>query len=275
MDAYDHLRAQFSEYPIEVSLESLALCNAACTFCPYPTLDRKGTRMSDELLTRLIDEIVSWQRGLYFSPFKVNEPLLDKRTIPVCERINRESPGMVLRIFTNGAALTPDKVEQVARLKRVAHLWISLNSHIPEQYEQLMGMRFELTARRLDYLHTQTFPHEVVLSTVGYPNEDFRRYCFDRWPKFQSVAIKRDSWLGFTDAQSPEVPNKPCSRWWELNISATGKAALCCMDGEAAYGFGDVNKQTLLEIYNHPTLRSWRDGMTRIDAGSPCNGCSY
>src|SRR6185369_7884552 len=157
---------------------------------------------------------------------------------------------IVLRLFTNGAALTPKNIEQIAKLKKVAHLWVSLNSHIPEEYERVMGLDFEQTAKRLDYLHSQPFPHTVVLSTVGYPNEEFRYYCFKRWPNFESVAIKRDSWLGYTDAQKTEVPDTPCSRWFELSITATGKSALCCMDGTGEHGIGDASNQTLLEIYN-------------------------
>lgn len=275
MNPFEGLRKDFLDYPIEVSIETLALCNARCTFCPYPTLDRKGQRMSDELLDRLVGEIVSWQRGLYFSPFKVNEPLLDKRTIPTCERLNREAPDVVLRIFTNGAALTPDKVEQIAGLKKVAHLWVSLNSHIPEEYERVMGMDFERTAKRLDYLHEREFPHSVVLSTVGYPNEDFRYYCFKRWPKFESVAIKRDSWLGYVDAQKKEIPDTPCSRWFELSVMSTGKLALCCMDSEGRYGVGDLNEQTMFEAYNAPALRERREKLLSRRGIHPCSTCSY
>lgn len=271
------MRSAHMDYPIEVSVETLALCNARCTFCPYPTLTRKGERMSDATLERLVDEFIGWQRPMYFSPFKVNEPLLDKRTIPLCERINREAPQIVLRLFTNGAALTPKNIEQIANLKQVAHLWVSLNSHIPEEYERVMGLDFEQTAKKLDYLHTQAFPHKVVLSTVGYPNEAFRFYCFERWPKFDSLAIKRDSWLGFTDAQNTVVPDTPCSRWFELSIMANGKAALCCMDGTGEHGHGDANEQTLFEIYNAPAWRDRRDKMVsrRTLTDSVCSRCSY
>jgi MoaA/NifB/PqqE/SkfB family radical SAM enzyme len=274
------MQSQFMDYPMEVSLETLTLCNARCTFCPYPTLDRLGTRMSDELLTRLVDEFIGWKRPMYFSPFKVNEPLLDKRTLPLCERINREAPEIVLRLFTNGAALTPKHIDQIASLKQVAHLWVSLNSHIPEEYERVMGLNFEQTARRLDDLHSRDFPHQVVLSTVGYPNEDFRFYCFNRWPKFESVAIKRDSWLGYVDAQNTTVPDTPCSRWFELSVMSTGKVAMCCMhDGvDERYNIGDVNTQTLSEVYNAPRWRDRREKMLSrklLDDTSPCARCSY
>ena len=275
MGAYEGLRNDFLDYPIEVAIETLALCNARCTFCPYPTLERKGDRMPDELLDRLVGEIISWQRPMYFSPFKVNEPLLDKRTITICERINRESPDVVLRIFSNGSALTPDKVEQIAGLKKVAHLWISLNSHIPEEYERVMGLKFEQTAKRLDYLHSRDFPHNVVLSTVGYPNEAFRFYCWQRWPKFESVAIKRDSWLGYVDAQKTEIPDTPCSRWFELSVTSTGKVSLCCMDSEAKFSIGDAANDSLLDIYNAPHWRERREKLLSRREVHPCSTCTY
>lgn len=275
------MRQQFLDYPMEVSVETMALCNARCTFCPYPTIERKGEKMPDELLTRLVDEMISWDRPMYFSPFKLNEPLLDKRTLPLCESINERSDKIVLRIFSNGSALTPDKVAGVAKLKRVSYLWISLNSHIPEEYERLMGLKFERTARNLDYLHEQDFPHAVMLSTVGYPNEDFRRYCFDRWPKFESMAIKKDAWLDFTEAQVKEVPDTGCSRWFELSVMANGKVSHCCMDDgeDGRWAIGDVSTQTLYEIYNAPRWRDRRESLVsrrELDRStSPCQGCTY
>lgn len=277
----ESMRREFLDYPIEVSVETMALCNARCTFCPYPTLERKGKRMSDALLNRLADEVISWDRQVYFSPFKLNEPLLDKRTLPLCERINAASDKIVLRLFSNGSALTPANVAGIAKLRRVAQLWISLNSHIPEEYERLMGLKFERTAANLDYLHSiDDFPHAVMLSTVGYPNEPFRRYCFDRWPRFESMAIKKDAWLGFTEAQFAEIPDTACSRWFELSVMANGKVSHCCMhDGEdETYNIGDLSKQTLFEVYNAPRWRERREKMLsrkQLDDTSPCAGCSY
>lgn len=281
VDALRTMQAAFMDYPMEVSVETMALCNAACTFCPYPTIDRKGEKMPDALLNRLVDEMISWDREMYFSPFKLSEPLLDQRVLPLCERINAASDKIVLRIFTNGSALTPARVEGLTKLKRVAQLWVSLNSHIPEEYEKLMGLRFEQTAKRLDYLHSVEFPHAVMLSTVGYPNEDFRRYCFDRWPNFESMAIKKDAWLGYTDAQVTEVPDTGCSRWFELSITARGTVSHCCMhDGvDTKYNIGDVNTQTLYEVYNAPRWRERRESLVSrktLDlASSPCASCTY
>jgi hypothetical protein len=229
------LRDRYLDQPNEVSLETLALCNAACTFCPYPTLERKGARMSDELIDRLVKEMATWKSPFTLAPFKVNEPLLDARTIPLCERINRDVPLARLRIFTNGSPLTQEKIDGIAKLKNVVHLWVSLNEYRADEYKKLMGLDFEKTTKRLDNLHAQDFPHPVMLSCVGFPNEEFRRYCFDRWPKFSSMAIHRTSWLGYVTPQDREIPGRACARWFELSITATGKVVLCCMDGQEEF----------------------------------------
>jgi hypothetical protein len=273
---YEAMRSRYSEQPHEVSIETQTVCNARCTFCPYPTLDRLGTKMPDELINRLLGEMAAFKQPFYFSPFKVNEPLLDKRTIPICQKFNEKVPRGQLRLFTNGSALTAANIDAIAGLKNVVHLWISLNSHIPEEYEQLMGLKFENTARKLDELHARYFPHPVMLSCVGFPNEPFRRYCYDRWPKFESTAIKRDAWLGYTDAQDSAVPDGPCGRWFELSIMATGVVSMCCMDGTGEHAIGDVNSQTLLEVYNTPRLRERRERLvSRRTVGEPCHRCTY
>lgn len=275
------MQVRFLDYPMEVTIESQAVCNAACTFCPYPTIERKGEKLPNELLNKLVDEMISWDRLVYLSPFKLSDPLLDKRILPLCERINAASDKIVLRLFTNGSALTPDKVAAIAKLKRLSYLWVSLNEHRPEEYEKLMGLKFERTARNLDYLHAQDFPHEVMLSTVGYPNEPFRRYCYDRWPKFQSMAIKKDAWIDYTDPQITEVPDSPCSRWFELSVMANGKVSHCCMDDgdDERWHIGDVNTHTLHEIYNAPRWRDRRESLasrkTLDPNSSPCAGCTY
>lgn len=250
--------------PREVSIETYTLCNAACTFCPYPTLERKGQKMSDELLDKLIDEMKDWG-PFYFSPFKVNEPLLDKRLESICKRL----PHSFIRLFTNGSPLTQRHIDWIGKIPNIVHLWISLNSHKEKEYEQVMSLPFKHTAKRLDNLHRQDFPHPVVLSKVG-GDEGFRQYCYDRWPKFKVFIIKKDAWIDYTDAQITQVPDRPCARWEELSITSEGKVALCCMD-EGKYSIGDVNKQTMLEVYE--TLVQ-RHGHSRLEF-DPCKRCTY
>lgn len=279
MSYFDDMRLHYHSQPHEVSIETQALCNARCTFCPYPTLERIGTKMPDELLDRLMTEMATFQEPFFFSPFKVNEPFLDKRLLPLCQRFNREIPHGTLRLFTNGSALTDKHIEGVAKLKNVAHLWISLNEVDPVKYEKTMGLDFEQTTRRLDSLHAAVkagrFDHQVVVSRVG-TNRDFMAYVLTRWPRFRPVVIKKDAWIDFTAAEYPYIPDTQCGRWWEMNVMATGIVALCCMSSDEKYALGDLNKQTMLDVYNQPTLKARRESMLgrKSQAIEPCQRCS-
>jgi len=274
--------ARYLNQHYEISVETLALCNAACTFCPYPSLERKGVELPDKLLTSILLQIKEWKHPFYFSPFKVNEPLLDRRVIPMLQEINEYIPRAVIRLFTNGTTLTNKVIQSIADLHAIAHLWISLNSVTVDEYCDLMKLDFLKTANKLDLLHSfvmaKKFKHTVILSRVVQSNEadaEFVRYCRIRWPRFGIQMIKKDGWLGYTEPQMTKVPQIPCARWWELSIMATGKAALCCMDGAGEYVVGDISKSSLLDIYNSDPLLKMRTGLLERSGVSPCNRCTY
>lgn len=275
------LRANYLDQPYEVSIETLALCNAACTFCPYPTLERKGTRLGDEVIQSLIEEMRHWSKPFYISPFKVNEPFLDKRLMSICHHINASIPHAMLRLFTNGSPLTFYKLREVDSLANVAHLWISLNSHDPGEYQALMSLEFENTATKLDTLHNMiragSFRHPVVLSKVTdtFDESAFQMYCAKRWPLFQVCLIKRDGWLGYVPPMDSTIPDTPCARWFELSILATGIVSHCCMDGKGEFPIGNIHLNTLRDIYNAPLWRDRRERMISRRDLHPCNTCTY
>ncbi len=276
----NYLRDNYMDQPAEVSLETLALCNARCEFCTYPELERVGEKMPDDLISRLIYEMSRFTKPFFFSPFKVNEPFLDKRVIEILQLINSEVPLARLRLFTNGTPITAQLIYDINDLNNVEHLWVSLNSTDPVQYEKIMKLPFDATARKLDLLHEfEEFRHRVVLSRVASldhnENGDFMYYCRNRWPKFTATLIKRDGWLGDINAPVANIPDAPCSRWFELSICATGIVSLCCMDGHGKYAIGDIKKNTLLEIYNHPFWRERREQMMSRKQIFPCSTCSY
>ena len=269
-----HLEKHYMDQPAEVGLETLSLCNAKCTFCPYETLERKGDKMSGWLLDKLIEEMMDFTVPFFVSPFKVNEPLLDPRFYDICRTLEAATC-CFLRLFSNGAALVQRRIDEIAQLEKVHHLCISLNSHIPEEYEKLMRMPFEKTARRLDNLHNQDFPHPVMLTCVGYPNREFVLYCLNRWPKFKPQVSPKTAWLGYTDPDCKEPPDLPCARWFELSVMSSGIVSLCCQDGEGAFPIGDVNKNTLLEVYNAPFYRERREkSLSRLEV-DVCKTCTY
>lgn len=276
-------RSKYMDFPTEVIFEIQAICNAACTFCVYPTMERKGDKMSDELIDKVINDLKAIPKELPFtiSPFKVSDPFLDKRIFSVCEKINHELPNAKLRLFTNGSPLTEKIVDEIAEIKNVVHLWISLNEYEKEAYENTMKLPFDKTIEKLNVLHKRVengYSHSVVISRVcdnSVEDAKFKAFLAQHYPLFECMLIGRSDWAGQVEiGNSKAVPPTGCSRWYEINIMASGKVALCCMDGEGKHVIGDVNQQSVLEIYNSHDYKKMRQyTFSRLAAAAPCDVC--
>lgn len=284
----EQLRAHdYLDWPAIVHMETIAMCNAACDFCPYPSLARKGERMPDALIEKIISDLSDIPKHIRFqlAPYKVSDPFLEPRLFDILEQVNARLPNADISIITNGAALTERKIAQLCAVRNVSYLSVSLNYDNPDEYEAVMKIPFERTVKRLDVLHRKTsngeLPFPVRLTRVSdnrLSDTLFLSWTKATYPAFVTRILPRNDWLGqvATASAVPEVPDVPCHRWFDMSITATGKVAMCCMDGEARYPKGDVNTSHVLEIYNQPHLRRLRDQLiSRRAAGDPCNRCTY
>jgi MoaA/NifB/PqqE/SkfB family radical SAM enzyme len=272
------------DFPAHVHLETLALCNAACNFCPYPTLDRKGERMDDALIAKVVDDLADIPRlhAFQLSPFKVNEPFLDVRLFDLLAIFNERLPNASLTLTTNATPLTEKKLAQLAGVKNLGYLWVSVNDYREVEYEAAMQLPFKRTLERLAMLHAAKadgrLPTRVVLSRVGDGGEHdaaFRGWVARTFPLFESSIFVRGAWIGQVDGPAAAPPDIGCQRWFDISITATGVVAHCCMDGKAEFPIGDVRHEHVLDIYNKPEYRRLRERTSsRLDV-EPCRGCGF
>ncbi|WP_316354514.1 radical SAM/SPASM domain-containing protein [Candidatus Trichorickettsia mobilis] len=273
------------DFPCHIHLETFAKCNAACNFCPYPTIERQGTRMSDELIEKIIHDMEDIPRLHKFqlSPFKVNEPFLDNRLLGLLEKFESRLPNAAITLTSNASPITKSILSQLSSLRNIINLWISFNDHRQEHYEATMQLPYKRTIERLDMIHNAkvagSFLTIVVLSRVGDnspADTEFRQWVKAKYPLFKSQVVVRSEWLGqVTTTPTSIPPNVGCNRWFEISITSTGIVAHCCMDGKVEYPIGDINKTHLLEIYNSPHYKQLRaNTKSRLEV-DPCNRCNF
>jgi hypothetical protein len=285
--AHDLRDQGFLEYPAFVHMETLAVCNAACVFCPYPQLERQGVKMDDALIEKIIRDLgdIPRKQAFQLAPYKVSEPFIEPRLFDILELVNARLPNARISLITNGTPLTGKKIEQLRKVRSISYLNVSLNSVDPVEYEALMKLPFDRTVARLDALHAAKqrgdldFPIRLTRVSGGrLPDRNFVDWVEDRYPAFGAAIAHHNDWIG--EMASPQalasVPDVPCHRWFDLSVTATGTVAMCCMDGQAKYPKGDARTQHLLEIYNQPhLLRFRRELISRRAAGGPCDRCTY
>lgn len=285
MQVQNFRHSPYMEYPAHVHLETLSLCTAACNFCPYPTIDRLGNRMSDELIEKVITDLTDIPKHVPFqlSPFKVNEPFLDTRLFDILKTVNQRLPHASISLTSNASPITEKNLKKLSEIQNIDYLWISFNDHRPEEYTKTMQLPWERTIERLTMIHQAKaegrFKPRVFLSRVGDNTEadvEFCRWVQSNFPLFQTSVFQRGGWLGQANVElNVPVPDAGCVRWFDLSITSTGKVAHCCMDGKAEWAIGDVNTQHVLEVYNNPEYKVLRERTRSRKDASPCNTCTF
>lgn len=257
------------DFPAHVHLETLARCNASCHFCPYPSLERKGAKMDDALLAKIVDDLADIPRLHRFqlSLMKVNEPFLDVRLFDVIDFCSRRLPHASITLTSNASPITARTLDRLATYRNIGYLWISLNDHREAEYEKTMGLPYRRTLERLAMIHRykaeKKINFRVVLSRVGDGtaiDQEFMTWVRGHYPLFEASLFPRANWLGQVQLATPpqDIPPIACTRWYDLSITATGVVAHCCVDGQAQYAIGDLRQSHALEIYNHNDYRRLR-----------------
>lgn len=84
----DLARSRYLTTPLHVSMDTQAMCNAACDSCPYVSMHRKGDRMSRGL--SLGDVTSSTIVEIYNDPARrhLRDAAVTRQTVDVCRGCN-------------------------------------------------------------------------------------------------------------------------------------------------------------------------------------------
>ena len=269
------------EIPRLVSVETTNHCNAKCSFCPNNALQRKRQAMANELFEKIIDDCTKFKLPA-IEPFLQGEPFVDPKIFDRLALINSKLPNTALRLYSNGAALTPEKADRLRELN-VSSLYISLNTMDKERYERIVGLPFEQTIRHLEYIAShgnkapvaQQITVRLTLTAESTKNElrEFKKMC--KQLNIRPMTVGLYNYKGDIHSSLP-VPSYPCTHIDRLDILVNGQTTLCCMDQEGEFGWGSVKSSSVLDVFNNEKaiwLRSaHRNGHRKKT--TPCDRCN-
>jgi radical SAM protein with 4Fe4S-binding SPASM domain len=237
--------------------------------------------MSDELFEAIVEQCRSFRLDA-LEPFLQGEPFCDPKILDRLERLHQRLPRTKLRLYSNGHALTPKRIDELVRFD-LDHLTISLNALDPVRYHALVGLPAERTLANLAYLTEPVRRSRVArqitvrmvrtADTTLAEQDAFIRYCRERGVRCLVVGLF--NYKGDVHSDLP-VPGYPCEHIDRLDILADGRVTLCCMDQDAQYAWGNVREQSLLEVYRGKVAsryRSMHRGGQRRDI-EPCGQCN-
>ena len=261
---------------LQLQIECCAICNAACVFCPYPTMERQRGTMSMDLFRKIIDDACTITRFSDVTLTGLGEPLLDKHLIERVKYIRTKfQPNVTITVYTNGTYLTEAKAQELCDAG-VSILYVSINSFDHRRRKAIMGLDdyevVEKQTRRAIEIFAKAAKEKgtaqrcVVKAVVskdlfepGEP-EQFLDKWGGEWNKGGSAFIHMEgNWAGLMYPVRVQ-PENCCHRAiGEIMVLWDGRVSICCFDGEGKYILGDLNTQTIREMYNSKTAWDFRN----------------
>lgn len=245
--------------PIRVIVENTNYCNLDCYFCPNQIMKRKKGFMSMTMFEDIVDQcVIGGIDHLYH--FGIGEPLLDKSyydkmdyAFDKIKDIHCVTNGVLLKrpIFCNYLGISVDATlgmkEEKEVFENIKKLW--------PQY-------------KFFYPHNRPF---IELRFKEYGDySKYKPYC-DKI----GVYINVTNWGNEVGSNCSGGVQFPCSDLWSsMYICWDGRVALCCKDYECSMMIGDLNKESLLNIWKKSyILRNMRYLHLSNIYSNICKGC--
>jgi radical SAM protein with 4Fe4S-binding SPASM domain len=285
---------------INFGVETTNICNADCTFCGYRFMERRKTVMKWPVYEKAITAFVANGGGsINFTP-TVGDPLVDKQIIRKIRHAKSHPSITSVMLYTNGILINRFGLDDILT-SGLTRLAISTYVGTREGYKRYYGKdkyhrviaNIEAIARRNRELGSPvliTLHLRVARDEGEWKNtEEYRRFEALVGARNISFLESYDAWSGLIElddvpagchmAESLPVKIKKKSPCFELyrrvHVLADGTVGACiCVDLESEIKIGDINKQSLTEIWQGDKLKRYRSDWLKGDLPDVCKTCT-
>jgi radical SAM protein with 4Fe4S-binding SPASM domain len=222
---------------VATQIETTNTCNLKCVYCPMAYKPRKTVeKMDDKLFKKIIQDLKELKFSGSLGLHGYSETLLDEKLYERVKYVHKELPKCNIKLATNGVLLTIEKYE---KLKKAGVGEIVVSRHTKHPLTNVIDL-FDHKKKNNDNLPLSY--DDSIVSDVG---------LFNRAGTINEKDLKEFKKITF----------KKCI-WNVLNctIDVKGNIILCCNDYDSEMILGNINKNTIREIWNKPKnkkIRSW------------------
>tara|TARA_Y100001936_G_scaffold252797_1_gene314200 strand:+ start:1067 stop:2110 length:1044 start_codon:yes stop_codon:yes gene_type:complete len=292
----DDKHKNFFNYPLTVVLELINRCNLECVMCyqGYRN-DAKQHTIEDKMLDKIFDDFK--ENKLSALMLSASEPLLYKGIEKVLHRA-KDAEIMDVFLFTNGSLLTKERSQMILD-SSVTRLFVSIDAATQESYDkvrvpvskrllkedrledldnnikQFINMRNSLNRKtpvvRVSFCSLKENVHEIEL---------FKKKWVDivdsvEIQKEQSIEVyEKLEKINDTEVKKRKLKTYNCNKpWGDMSIYSDGSVGPCCNLVGRKAPIGNVNNNTIKEIWNGEKMNRIRDGFRNNNPIDVCKVC--
>jgi len=266
----------------EARFEITNRCHYDCAICVKNKLTRPRGMMDLATFRRLLDKILDecdWIKTVSFAG--MGAPLSNPDIVDIVRHV--DTLGLEPILVTNGDLLTPDLFARLqdAGLRSVR---VSFHGITPEGYSRLHGVessKFYKVKSQLDDIFTIKDRTKILMTLVIMKgiNEGPVEDWIAMWEGKADLieAWTAHNWVNQLNNRAVQGERvRTCGRieHGPLQIQVDGTINACCFDWDGKLTYGDLNKQTLSEIFSSESYaRILHAHQTGDHAGLICEHC--
>lgn len=277
--------------PTVLMIENTNHCNAECVMCPRDTLSRKRGFMDFGLFEKIIKEVSGMVRKPITHLHGFGEPLLDRM---LAEKIRLAKTCRIKRtyIVTNASLLFPETSRKIigAGLDKMKISFygtdeVSYNNTMKrlnfkatfQNIKEFMRIRKEMK-RENPRLIIQYLPHE----TKDGKTAEFRSLWIPLIDPSVGDSLNISSVHNYGggmvyNSLGKEIVSVCYFPWTSMSVLWDGRVVTCCMDSNGVQVLGDLNSQSVQEVWNGPVLSEVRNNFRKLDYSKypVCLSCDW
>ena len=277
-----------TEFPLVLNIEPTNACNAKCYYCPRDqTVKSQGVNyLSIEKFKQVVKQIDS-NKLIMLNLHKDGEPLLHKDLPKMVEYVKQKGAAQTIHLNTNGILINSKTGRGIIE-REIDDITISIDAAREETYyrfKRIKGLeKLEENIKKVvDYrekIGSKTNIRVKIMEFDDIESEEIELF-HEKWSgiadEVQVTGVH--SWSGaidvkVTDEQTDE--RYPCSLlWYTLAVNSNGKVSICNVDWDYSGVVGDINNQSIHEIWNGKPLKNIRNAQLNgvWDCPKVCKDC--
>jgi len=276
-------------FPTSINLEITSLCNLSCVHCPSHLSSAAKNPKSHGLMTmglfnKAMDEIDS--HGITrLALHKDGEPLLHPEILTILSRVKQNQPHFVT-LITNGQLLT-NEISDALLNNHIDSILFSIGAASRSFYEMVRGSGFELVLdniqkflKRREKFQPQPIVTVQIINLPELPEMEAEIRQFKKFWEREPVTVMvydKLNW-GLFDSAVSKIKRYPCpSLWRNLFVHWDAKVSACCIDWDQSLVIGNLNEQTIADIWSGDEVRAHRQAHVnnQFSVYKLCKRCNY
>ena len=264
-----------NKFPPRVQIQTTTSCQVGCPYCPRPNLPVEDRRMDARLFDRIVEQCGAGgaeSLELYLHA----EPLEDPRIERLSARARSACPDAMLSIVTHERSIDRQRAERLAS-SAIDVVFVSVNvmgestvdgvrkrlARVAVIADRLREGGKELVVVTLTNLLHRPGPFRRTCGELGLPLESFRATS-----RAGSVDIHR--WRQRPSPVAPYCCDRPFTT---AHVRFDGSVIACCEDWHHERVVGQVEAESLSEIWSGAPLQRLRRELLARRLDAPCDRC--